>query len=76
MVIGDHVIYVDEYGREHNALVTAIWGIDSPTKSLNLVYVSDDSAKTDQYGRQICRDATSVVHESSQPAHGRKWREP
>lgn len=41
--------------------------------SLNVVYVSKDSAQTDSYGRQIAR-ATSVPHESVQPAHGMKWR--
>jgi hypothetical protein len=42
--------------------------------SLNLVYVSDDPNKTDQYGRQIERGATSVVHQRNQAAHGRFWR--
>ena len=74
VAIGDPVTYVDEYGQEHRALVTAIWGLSSPTKSLNLVYVSADENATDQYGRQLAERATSVVHESAQAAHGRKWR--
>ena len=72
--IGDIVEYVDPVGKSHKALVTANWGIASPTASLNLVYVSDNESETDQYGRQIRRD-TSVVHETSQPAHGRFWRD-
>jgi hypothetical protein len=75
MEVGDHVIYIDPVGKEHKALVTANWGKDTPMKSLNIVYVSDNEAETDSYGRQIKHD-TSVVHESAQPAHGRKWREP
>lgn len=74
MDIGSTVEYVDPVGRAHSALVTANWGADSPTRALNLVYVSEDEAEHDQYGRQIKRD-TSVVHESVQPAHGRFWRE-
>lgn len=41
--------------------------------SINLVYCSKDKAMTDPYGRQILR-ATSVVHESVQPAAGMKYR--
>ncbi len=41
--------------------------------SINVVYVESDASKTDSYGRQIAR-ATSVPHESVQPAHGLKWR--
>ena len=75
MEIGNHVIYTDEFGSDHSALVTAIWGIDSPMKSLNLVFVSNDPNAMDQYGRQLAERPTSVVHESVQAAHGRKWRE-
>lgn len=74
MEIGNHVVYVDEYGKEHQALVTAIWGMETAMKSLNVVYVNKDEKASDQYGRQLER-ATSVVHESAQAAHGRKWRE-
>ena len=70
---GDMVIFVDPYGEEHNALVTAVWQNPSGEPSVNVVYVSDDLAKEDQYGRQIERN-TSVVHESNQSAHGMKWR--
>ncbi len=41
----------------------------------NLVFVSSEVDKTDPYGRQIER-ATSVVHRSKQPAHGRFWMWP
>jgi len=75
MDIGSHVFYVDERGIQHHALVTANWNITEadPNGSLNLVYVSDNEAETDQYGRQIKREATSVVHETKQSAHGRYW---
>jgi hypothetical protein len=94
------VLYFDEYGRPHKALVTAVWGDghgmrlvpdgmneDGSFKSkleyvegqehwpsLNLTYVSDDESKVDQYGRQIERGSTSVVHQSNQAAHGRYWQ--
>ena len=53
--------------------------------SVNLVFVSGDEAKDDQYGRQIERDTfigcladaierdTSVVHRMNQSAHGNYW---
>lgn len=73
---GDHVVFVDPVGVEHDALVTANWGAaDDPTPSLNVVYVDGDETKTDSYGRQIAR-STSVVHQSKQAAHGMYWREP
>ena len=69
--IGEVVSYADEYGEKVNALVTAVHGSgDSP--SINLVFVTEDEAKVDSYGRQIDR-ATSVVHHSNQAAHGRYW---
>lgn len=71
---GDIVIFADPLGKEHNALVTTVFGTGMEFPSVNLVYVSTDETKTDQYGRQIERN-TSVVHESNQYAHGMKWRE-
>ncbi len=61
----------DEVGVEHAAIFTAVWGEDEdgmPTGG-NFVFVSDDSAKTDPYGRQIDR-RTSVVRHDLQIAPG------
>ena len=79
VVIGDAVVFVDALGKPHEALVTAVHGPYEPVgdggqPSLNVVYVSDDEKKYDSYGRQIERE-TSVVHRSSQPAHGMFWQE-
>jgi len=71
--IGDAVEYVDEYGHPHMALVTQNWGQGTQRPSINLLWISGDSSKTDQYGRQVERN-TSVVHEDNQSAHGRYWR--
>lgn len=74
MKVGDAVIYVDEHGQSHNALVTAVWGTpEQEDPSLNLVVVNPDDTMTDSYGRQIVRQ-TSQVHQSRQPAHGRYWK--
>lgn len=76
--IGDIVTFVDPTSKEHNALVTAVWDGGNPelypNPSLNLTYVSDDPNENDQYGRQLKRQATSVVHESRQAAHGFYWK--
>lgn len=67
--VGDCVHYVDPVGRPANALVTAVW---SPT-CINVVLISDDSNKTDSYGRQIER-YTSVCHKSNSPVHGNYFK--
>lgn len=76
--VGQHVIYVDGYGKAHKALVTQWWYGDSLVQDYlskygdpgcNVVYVTDDKLKRDSYGTQIERQ-TSVIHKSKQPAHG------
>lgn len=72
---GSHVIFVDEVGKEHDALVTADWGYGkTENPSINLVFVTDDTSMNDPYGLQMVRK-TSVVHESNQAAPGFFWRE-
>jgi hypothetical protein len=44
------------------------------TPSVNLVIISTDETKKDQYGRQIERH-TSVVHRINQFTHGMYWKE-
>lgn len=74
MKISDAVIFVDQLGVEHNALLTAVHGTtDQFDPSVNLLYVSGNTTESDQYGRQINRES-SVVHTSSQGAHGNYWR--
>lgn len=70
--IGDNVIYADEYGTTHEALVTQQWGKPDDKPSINLLWVVGDPEKMDSYGRQIERN-TSVVHKDNQSAHGRWW---
>lgn len=67
--VGQAVKYVDPSGEEHNALVTNSWG----ENCVNLVYVSGDANKTDQYGRQIER-STSVVEKCIQQAPGQYFQ--
>lgn len=70
--IGEHVVYCDPKGVDHDALCTIDWG-----GCINVVYVSDDESKQDQYGRQIERNATSVTDgDNESAAHGRYWRFP
>ena len=66
--IGASVVYVDEYGVEHDALVTNVFS----ATCVNVVYVSGDETQSDSYGRQIKRE-TSQVHKSIQTAPGRYW---
>lgn len=78
---GAHVTYVDQFGKEQEAIVNQWWGDVSayqpnkPIPGCNLVFVVDDESKTDNYGRQIQRE-TSVVHKSNQAANGRFWKWP
>lgn len=77
---GSHVIYVNEFGVPHEAVVTQDWSygkefdpIGGALPSINVVFVTKDEAKTDSYGSQIQRE-TSVVHRKNQSAHGRYWK--
>ena len=85
--VGKTIIFVDEFGKRHNALVTVWWGercegdqgldgkpfVDEP--GCNLLYVSRDEKREDAYGRQIERES-SVVYSTYQPAHGNYWCHP
>ena len=68
--VGDHVIYTDPTRKDHAALVTTIWTQDM----INVLFVSSDEAKQDQYGRQIERE-TSVGRYSENNCHGRCFRD-
>ncbi len=76
-VVGEAVIFVDEHGKSHEALVTAIHDNgqrpNNPFPSVNLLHVVDGDEHRDQYGRQIVR-RSSVVHETNQSAHGMCWK--
>jgi hypothetical protein len=82
MQVGDFVIYVDPFGVEHDALLTAIHGkIEDVNEMLaagkwipcvNVLYVLKDEDRMDGWGRQIGRES-SVSHQSS-AAHGRFWK--
>lgn len=71
--IGSPVVYIDTFGNERPALVTNMFGPLESNPSINVVFVNDDEAQTDSYGRKIER-ASSVVHHSYQYAHGNKWK--
>jgi hypothetical protein len=76
--VGAHIIYIDEYRRQHNAVVLIWWlpGKDSPYSedwaACNLVMADPDPQKEDSYGRQIRRE-TSVPHLTANPAKGCCW---
>jgi hypothetical protein len=76
---GTHVRFVDATQQTHDALVTACWGtnvVDTEqlgnTPSINIVYVTQDQTRRDQYGQQTVHH-TSVVHRSKQTAPGMYW---
>jgi len=82
---GEAVVYTDARGVDRAAVVTKVWGqrgedgklLDPmpAAPSVNLVYVSGDQTREDDYGRQIER-ATSVVWTGNQAAPGISWRRP
>lgn len=76
LTIGGPCIYTDPKGRDHAAVVTNGFGADgkiSKSAAINVAYVSDDTSRTDTFGRQLERE-TSVQHQSIQTAAGRFWR--
>lgn len=74
--VGRPVIYADPVGKKHHGLITACWSVRQDNKPwcVNLVYVSSDPNKTDQYGRQIERHATSVLRYHQGLPHGNWFR--
>lgn len=70
---GDVIIYVDEVGVPHDALVTVYWGGSYPNGALNCVYVTDDDTKRDPYGRQLERASSVSRQTEHMTAHGRYW---
>jgi hypothetical protein len=64
---GEFVKVVDEFGQLHDGLVTNCWN-----RTTNIVYVTADDTKTDQYGNQIERQ-TSCMHKLDTSAPGRYW---
>lgn len=64
---GQHVKVVDEFGNLHDGLVTNCWNMTT-----NVVYVTDNDAKTDQYGNQV-EHQTSCMHKRDTSAPGRYW---
>lgn len=73
--IGSAVIWIDSMRQPHNALVTAIHGDAENKPAINLLIVSDDANKRDEYGRQIERQ-TSVVHIGNNSAGAFCWKFP
>jgi hypothetical protein len=73
--IGKVVLFNDELRQQHYALINQCWSLsdkDNQPIYINLVYVSGDSTKTDQYGRQIER-STSVYRKDQNNAAGRNF---
>ena len=74
--VGDCVIYHDERGIGHSALLKAVFdggNEEDYTPCVNLVFVSGDTARKDGAGRQT-EVRTSVVHATNSGVHGQYWR--
>jgi len=70
--IGQKVIFVDSNRVTRNALLTMVWGDPADRPTVNLVTVSPDENKIDNYGRQI-EHFTSVPHQERTTAPGMYW---
>lgn len=77
--VGDTVVFVDPFRKEHNALVTQVWsGKDwqyAFPPGINLVIVSGDASKEDSYGRQIERHTSIPSNESPGTPPGNYWKQ-
>lgn len=74
---GMHVKVADEYGQLHDGLVTNCWGTREVEDGkagpcINVLFVTSDKTKRDQYGDQIER-LSSCSHKLSTAAPGRFW---
>ena len=79
--VGDTVIYHDEHGKPHNALLTCVHGWETEgipvidqMPCVNLLYVSSDEKRQDDYGRQVERDSSCVHKTMNGGVHGGYWR--
>ncbi len=71
--IGDAIVYHNEKGVGHNALITCVWG----EYMINLTYVSSNESQKDDYGRQIIRESSvSMIGQPGHTVHGRYARYP
>lgn len=68
LIVGAHVVFLDEHRVKHNALVTC-WHGD---KCCNLLFVVDDPERHDPYGNQIERRSSSC-HLMMNQAGGNCW---
>lgn len=77
------VDFVDEHGVRHSALVSQWWlgqggtiesyrAVQNQEPGCNLLFVTSETGKTDNYGAQIER-RTSMVHKTVQVAPGNYW---
>jgi hypothetical protein len=69
--IGKPVSFADPWGKLHEAFITYCFSVgeDDEPMCINVVFVSQDAAKTDQYGRQVER-YTSVMRRGEFSTHG------
>lgn len=86
--VGACVLFMDELRQMQSALITAVHGTASYDENgkllfmpcVNLVIVSNDQSKRDQYGTQIERHSSvqhrsyNAYHESQHGAIGRTWQ--
>lgn len=79
LTVGQSIVFVDSRRNRIPALVQAVHGELREYQDgwyvpcINLIHVSINSDKTDQYGRQV-EHATSISHHSSQrPCIGFCW---
>jgi hypothetical protein len=70
--VGSHVRFVDQKGVERDALVQ----VAHTQQCVNLVFVSGDEKRTDNYGRQVQHE-TSVSHRTQmEGVPGFFWYDP
>lgn len=77
---GDHVIFTDEQRVDHHALVTTLHSAGlsweefaqqySQPPCINLLYVTCDERKVDQYGNQVERKSSVSYRSDSQRVAG------
>lgn len=86
--VGAQVLFMDEFRQMQSALITAVHGTATYDESgkllfmpcVNLVTVSSDLSKRDQYGTQIERHSSvqhrsyNAYHEANHGAIGRTWQ--
>lgn len=74
--VGDAVVFIDQHRREVNSIVQALHGSEDYISCINIVHLSQNPDKDDQYGRQTEHTTSLSYCGDFEVCVGNCWRYP